>query len=146
MQTNGKSLCNSQYTYRYRCQSSSVSRPRRGFCLRKTAFLSHLCIKTIILPRQARNIHRETQQKKMPFSAPAAVQARWSFCAPRWVPSPPIINTIETPLWLYRLHSRVYMHYIYTQHAARSEKDLLVAGIHHSPMITNRLKLVTKTR
>jgi hypothetical protein len=37
--------------------------------LRKTAFLSHLHIKTIILPRQARDKHRETQ-KKMPFPAP----------------------------------------------------------------------------
>jgi hypothetical protein len=39
--------------------------------LQKTAFLSHLYIKTIILPRQARDKHRENTQKKMPFSAPA---------------------------------------------------------------------------
>jgi hypothetical protein len=32
--------------------------------LRKTAFLSHLYIKTISLPRQARDKHRETTQKK----------------------------------------------------------------------------------
>jgi hypothetical protein len=30
-----------------------------GVCLRKTVFLSHLYIKTIILPRQARDKHRE---------------------------------------------------------------------------------------
>jgi hypothetical protein len=38
--------------------------------LRKTAFLSHLNIKTIIVPRQARDKHKETQ-KKMPFVAPS---------------------------------------------------------------------------
>jgi hypothetical protein len=31
--------------------------------LRKTAFLSHLYIKTIILPRQARDKHRENSKK-----------------------------------------------------------------------------------
>jgi hypothetical protein len=35
---------------------------------KKTVFLSHLCIKTIILPRQARDKHRESTQKKRPFS------------------------------------------------------------------------------
>jgi hypothetical protein len=35
--------------------------------LRKTAFLSHLYIKTNILPRQARDKHRENS-KTMPFS------------------------------------------------------------------------------
>ena len=39
--------------------------------LRKTAFLSHLFIKTIILPRQARDKHRENS-KKMAFFAPAS--------------------------------------------------------------------------
>ena len=38
--------------------------------LRKTVFLRHLDIKTIILPRQARDKHRKTQ-KKMPFFAPS---------------------------------------------------------------------------
>jgi hypothetical protein len=36
--------------------------------VRKTAFLSHLYIKTNILPRQARDKHRENS-KKMPFFA-----------------------------------------------------------------------------
>eukprot|EP01046_Picozoa_sp_COSAG06_P052805 COSAG06_NODE_8964_length_2022_cov_449.856994_3_plen_144_part_00 len=143
MQKNGKSLCNSQYTYRYRCQSSSVSRPRRGFRLHKTAFLSHLCIKTIILPRQARDKHRETP-KKMPFFAPAAVQARWSFCAPRWVPSPPIIKTIETPLWLYILHSCVYMHYVI--HAARGRVSERFVGCTNPSCDHKSFKPVTKTR
>jgi hypothetical protein len=35
--------------------------------LRKTAFLSHLCIKTIILPRQARDKHRENSKKDAVF-------------------------------------------------------------------------------
>ena len=35
--------------------------------MRKTQFLSHLYIKTIILPRQARDKHRKNS-KKMPFS------------------------------------------------------------------------------
>jgi hypothetical protein len=43
--------------------------------LRKTAFLSHFYIKTIILPRQARDKHRESTQKKMPFFAPASAGA-----------------------------------------------------------------------
>jgi hypothetical protein len=37
--------------------------------------LSHLCIKVIILPRQARDKHRESTQKKMPFLGVSA-------CAP----------------------------------------------------------------
>ena len=36
-------------------------------CLRKTAFLSHLYIKTIILPRQARDKHRENSKKDAVF-------------------------------------------------------------------------------
>ena len=43
--------------------------------LRKTAFLSHLYLKTNILPRQARDKHRESTQKKMPFFAPAQCSA-----------------------------------------------------------------------
>ena len=38
--------------------------------LRKTAFLSHLYIKTIVLPRQARAKHRETLKKRWRFSHP----------------------------------------------------------------------------
>jgi hypothetical protein len=38
--------------------------------LRKTAFLRHLYIKTIILPRQAWDKHRENSKKDVPFSAP----------------------------------------------------------------------------
>jgi hypothetical protein len=41
--------------------------------LQKTAFLSHLYITAIILPRQARDKHRESTQKKMPFFAPLVV-------------------------------------------------------------------------
>jgi hypothetical protein len=37
--------------------------------LRKTTFLTHFYIKTIILPKQARDKHRENS-KKMPFFAP----------------------------------------------------------------------------
>ena len=44
--------------------------------LRKTAFWSHLYIKTIILPRQARDKHRESTQKKMPFSLPQPSRAQ----------------------------------------------------------------------
>ena len=36
--------------------------------LRKTAFLSNLYIKTIILPRQARDKHRENSNKRCRFS------------------------------------------------------------------------------
>ena len=44
--------------------------------LRKTAFLSHLYMKTIMLPRQGRDQHRESTQKKMPFFAPGLHQQR----------------------------------------------------------------------
>jgi hypothetical protein len=44
------------------------SGPRHGSgTLRKTAFLSHLYIKTIILPRQARDKHRENSKKDAVF-------------------------------------------------------------------------------
>ena len=36
--------------------------------VRKRHFLRHLYIKMLILPRQARDKHRESTQKKMPFS------------------------------------------------------------------------------
>jgi hypothetical protein len=41
--------------------------------LQKTAFLSHQYIKTIILPRQARDKHRESSTQKETFSAPDAI-------------------------------------------------------------------------
>jgi hypothetical protein len=57
--------------------------------LRKTAFLSHLYIKTNILPRQARDKHRESTQKKMPFLAPSAVTS--ATCPPPPPPPPPVL-------------------------------------------------------
>jgi hypothetical protein len=44
---------------------SPVIRPAQ-----ETAFLSHLYIKTIILPRQARDKHRQNSKKDAPFFAP----------------------------------------------------------------------------
>jgi hypothetical protein len=46
-----------------------IARTERGraACERKTAFLSHLCTKTIILPRQARDKHRENSKKDAVF-------------------------------------------------------------------------------
>ena len=44
----------------------------------KTALLSHLCIKTIILPRQARDKHRENSKKDAAFRAPSSSsQSPW---------------------------------------------------------------------
>jgi hypothetical protein len=40
----------------------------RVAALRKTAFLSHLNLKTNILPRQARDKHRENSKKRCRFS------------------------------------------------------------------------------
>ena len=37
---------------------------------KKRSVLSHFYYKTIILPRQARDKHRESTQKQMPFFAP----------------------------------------------------------------------------
>jgi hypothetical protein len=48
--------------------------------LRKTAFLSHLYIKTMILPRQARDNHRETTQKNAVFPTPPARPAPTEHC------------------------------------------------------------------
>ena len=46
----------------------------------KTVFFSHLCIKCIVLPRQARDKHRENS-KKSPFSrsntAPDSIEVAW---------------------------------------------------------------------
>jgi hypothetical protein len=39
----------------------------------KTALLSHLYINAIILPRQARDKHRENTQKRVAFSSSGAV-------------------------------------------------------------------------
>jgi len=54
---------------------------------RKQPCLSHLYIKTIILPRQARDKHRESTQKKIPFFAPG--------CPPRQsgIPAPAFLVT-----------------------------------------------------
>jgi hypothetical protein len=41
----------------------------------KTVFLSHLCIKTIFLPRQARDKHRESTPKQTVLSGAAANSA-----------------------------------------------------------------------
>eukprot|EP01046_Picozoa_sp_COSAG06_P031807 COSAG06_NODE_3130_length_5807_cov_14.069727_2_plen_117_part_00 len=43
---------------------------------KKTAFLSHLYIKMMILPRQARDNHRENS-KKVPFSRSVVTSRRW---------------------------------------------------------------------
>ena len=45
--------------------------PERSVRLRKTAFLSHLKIETIILPRQARGKHRENSKKDAVFRTAA---------------------------------------------------------------------------
>ena len=42
-----------------------------GLRLRKTAFLRHLYIKTNILPRQARDKHRENSKKDAVFRTPS---------------------------------------------------------------------------
>ena len=53
----------------------------------KTVFWSHLCIKTIILPRQARDKHREsTQQRLTPF-----LELTWDPSSPS--DSPPAMCT-----------------------------------------------------
>ena len=40
---------------------------QRGLVRKKRHFLRHLCIKCIILPRQARDKHRESAQKRVAF-------------------------------------------------------------------------------
>eukprot|EP01046_Picozoa_sp_COSAG06_P057580 COSAG06_NODE_11271_length_1534_cov_49.620209_1_plen_231_part_00 len=61
-------------------QSSAGGSSSRGPCttahLRKTAFLSHLYIKTIILPRQARDKHRENSKKDAVFRTALAAAGR----------------------------------------------------------------------
>jgi hypothetical protein len=47
-----------------------------------TAFLSHLYIKTMILPRQARDKHRENSQKRCIFLQERAVRTRPSLSEP----------------------------------------------------------------
>jgi hypothetical protein len=49
-----------------RYQGSSIAQKEEA--VRKRHFLSHLYIKINILPRQARDKHRESTQKKVPFS------------------------------------------------------------------------------
>ena len=51
------------------CKVEKVLRPANHLALRETPFLSHLYLKTIILPRQARDKHRKNS-KKMAFFAP----------------------------------------------------------------------------
>ena len=56
--------------------SQRNSRSLRRYTLRKTAFLSHLYIKTIILPRQARDKHRENSKKcRFPYRGRGQVAA-----------------------------------------------------------------------
>eukprot|EP01046_Picozoa_sp_COSAG06_P108795 COSAG06_NODE_55228_length_290_cov_1.340314_1_plen_66_part_01 len=43
------------------------ARVGRGHCCEKTAFWSHLYFKTIFLPRQARDKHRENSKKDAVF-------------------------------------------------------------------------------
>jgi hypothetical protein len=76
--------------------------------LRKTAFLSHLYIKTIILPRQARDKHRENSKKDAVFPTAAIASAiRQSSCAA----SPEIENSrscsaiTESTIWSYNSFS-----------------------------------------
>ena len=47
--------------------------PEGSVRLRKTAFLSHLYIETIILPRQARDKHRENSKKDAVFRTFASI-------------------------------------------------------------------------
>jgi hypothetical protein len=54
-------------------------------CERKTPLLSNLCIKTIILPRQARDRHRESGEKEMRFWQGGGAEAPRG---PRAVPCP----------------------------------------------------------
>jgi hypothetical protein len=71
----------------------------------KTATLSHLYIETIILPRQARDKHRESTQKKMAFFAPAGPALRHS-CGetPRHSDDQPLQeNGTYSPFWVLSL-------------------------------------------
>jgi hypothetical protein len=49
--------------------------------VRKRHFLRHLYIKCIILPRQARDKHRENS-KKVPFSRSCCLSSSWSTRSP----------------------------------------------------------------
>jgi hypothetical protein len=80
LRTDKKRTCKASQTRSpERARRRSARETRRS--LRKTAFLSHLYIKTIILPRQARDKHRESTQKKMPFFAPLVVGVLEQGCA-----------------------------------------------------------------
>jgi hypothetical protein len=60
---------------------------RGDIALRKTAFLSHLYVKTIILPRQARDKHRENSKKEAVF--PTSLSESSSSSSP---PPPPAFS------------------------------------------------------
>jgi hypothetical protein len=72
---------------------SPVIRPAQ-----ETAFLSHLYIKTIILPRQARDKHRESTQKKDA-----------SFFAPKnsWIAAASEYVLQKTPFYASFYHNRL---------------------------------------
>ena len=55
--------------------------------VRKRHFLRHLYIKINILPRQARDKHRETTQKKVPFSLSWIPRRYHTNLHPRWLVS-----------------------------------------------------------
>jgi hypothetical protein len=61
---------------------SSVRRAIAFGAARKRHFLRHLYIKIIILPRQARDKHRENS-KKVPFSQASPTRARPAICSGR---------------------------------------------------------------
>jgi hypothetical protein len=71
--------------------------------LRKTAFLSHLYIKTIILPRQARDKHRENSKKDAVFSTSVDLPEALDIVALRLdeieLGQPIIWHLCETPLF-----------------------------------------------
>jgi hypothetical protein len=63
--------------------------PQRTASLQKTAFLSHLYIKCVILPRQARDKHRENSKKDAVF--PTA--ETYLFCNLSYVCPEPVLAT-----------------------------------------------------
>jgi hypothetical protein len=77
--------------------------------LQKTPFLRHVYIKTIILPRQARDKHRESTQKKEAFFAGCFIEQDKSALAPCndnvTSTTPPVEMTLDfaddiPPSWL----------------------------------------------
>jgi hypothetical protein len=67
------------------CRSGSTPVASSLHACEKTAFLSHLYYKTTILPRQARDEHKENS-KTMPFSQVVLVAAAWEY-PPRFIAS-----------------------------------------------------------